>query len=191
MGFRVLDAFASRHSIALDTDRWEGRFGAGIVAGREVACLEPQTHMNASGRSVRLALDDRHEIDPARDLMVIYDDLDLTFGRLRIRPSGSGGGHRGVESIIEAVGSPGFPRMRFGVGRPTDPGAEAADYVLAPFAAGETEFLVSRIEEAVDAVDLFLAEGIGPAMDRFNSEFLPADSTDGPGNREQDGSEEV
>ncbi len=191
MGFRVLDAFASRHSIALDTERWGGRFGTGTVAGREIACLKPQTQMNASGRSVRLALDDRHAMDPARDLMVIYDDLDLTFGRLRIRPSGGGGGHRGVESIIEAVGSSAFPRMRFGVGRPTDPGDPAADFVLAPFAADETEALDSRIEEAVDAVDVFLAEGIGPAMDRFNSALLPGDSIDCPGNGDRDGSEEA
>ena len=161
------------------------------MRGHEVACLKPQTQMNASGRAVRLALDDLGAVDPARDLMVIYDDLDLAFGRLRIRSSGGDGGHRGVESIIEAVGSSDFPRLRFGVGRPTGSGVPPADYVLAPFEADETDALGSRIDEAVDAVEVFIGEGIGPAMDRFNAALLPGDSIDGPPEGGRDGAGEA
>jgi len=175
VGFRILDAFAAKHAIDLGADRWAGLFGSGRVGEREAACLKPQTFMNDSGRAVRLALDGLQELDPARDLMVVYDDLDLAFGRLRLRSAGGAGGHRGVESIIEATGSSDFPRLRFGVGRPTGSDVSPADYVLAPFADEEASALGGRIDEAVAAVEAFIGEGIGPAMDRFNGAQDPGD----------------
>jgi PTH1 family peptidyl-tRNA hydrolase len=125
--------------------------------------------MNSSGQSLALALDEYPEIDSVQDLIVIYDDLDLAFGRLRLRPSGSAGGHRGMESIIAAVGGPLFPRLRFGVGRPPENPGEVVDFVLAPFVEEEADALVLSTELAVDALDAFFAEGIEPAMKRFNS----------------------
>ena len=137
--------------------------------------------MNASGESLSLALAACPEVDPVRHLIVIYDDLDLPFGRLRLRPSGGAGGHRGVESIIDALGNSLFPRLRFGVGRPPDPAGEVIDFVLSPFdEGGETSALGARIEEAVDAVDYFLLHGIGRAMESVNASPPPASSGDDP-----------
>jgi len=126
--------------------------------------------MNASGQSVAQALEAFPETAAARDLIVVYDDLDLPFGRLRLRPGGGAGGHRGVSSIIESLQSPDFPRLRFGVGRPAGRDEEVVDYVLAPFSEAETALLGARVEAAVDALDAFLERGIGAAMDEFNSE---------------------
>jgi len=172
-----VDAFASRHRISVGAERWEGEFGIGVAAGLATACLKPKTFMNASGRSLGLALEDSPEMDPSRDLIVIYDDLDLAFGRLRLRPSGSGGGHRGVESIIDALGGSRFPRLRFGVGRPLSPEGNVIDFVLSPFSEVEALALNGHVELAVDALDVFLAEGIETAMERFN----PGPSAEGAG----------
>jgi len=169
----VVDAFAARHGIVQDAERWRALYGHGIVAGRPTACLKPQTYMNSSGQSLALALDEIPGIDPARDIIIVYDDLDLAFGRLRLRPSGSGGGHRGMESIIDAVGGGHFPRLRFGVGRPAESSGEVVNFVLAPFLAEESEALARSTELAVDALDAFLGEGIEPAMKRFNSRPEP------------------
>lgn len=169
-----------RHGIALSEERFLGLSGAGEVGGRATLCLKPQTFMNASGRCVALALEDSPEIEFTRDLIVVYDDLDLPFGRLRLRPLGSAGGHRGVDSVIESLGSVNFPRLRFGVGRPKEAGEDVPDYVLAAFSETESAALDASVEGAVDALDLFLAEGIGPAMDRFNSAPSPPSSDEGP-----------
>ncbi|HIF96327.1 MAG TPA: aminoacyl-tRNA hydrolase [Myxococcales bacterium] len=184
VGFRIVEGFAARHGISLNAERWRALYGRGTVAGRPTVCLKPQTYMNSSGQSLALALDEFSEVDPVQDLIVVYDDLDLAFGRLRLRPSGSGGGHRGMESIIAAVGGPLFPRLRFGVGRPLTHPGEVVDFVLAPFVEAETDALVLRTELAVDALDAFLGEGIEPAMKRFNSS--PDSAFPGGGSAEGD-----
>ena len=152
----------------LGEERWLGQFGRGKVAGQPVACLKPWTLMNGSGRALDRAVDASQQIDPARDLIVIYDDLDLGFGRLRLRPSGGAGGHRGVQSIIDSLGRSDFPRLRFGLGRPAEPVGEVIDFVLAPFDEDERAEIGARVEEAVNALETFLLDGIEPAMERFN-----------------------
>jgi PTH1 family peptidyl-tRNA hydrolase len=121
--------------------------------------------MNLSGKTVG-RLSQAHEI-PSRRILVIYDDLDLPLGRLRLRPEGGSGGHRGMRSIIEALGTQAFPRLRVGIDRPpgsTDP----ADYVLEPFGEEEAALAGEAAERAVAAVECWLSEGIVAAMDRFN-----------------------
>ena len=174
IGFAIVAAFASRHGISLQEECWRARYGRGSVAGTPTGCLQPQTFMNASGESLGLALAECSELNPARDLLVIYDDLDLPFGRLRLRSSGGAGGHRGMESIIAALGDSQFPRLRFGVGRPPGPDREVIDFVLSRFDPEESATLASRMDEAVDAVDCFLTHGIDRAMEVVNAGTSPA-----------------
>ncbi len=169
VGFRVVEQFAARHGIALDRDRaLRGRFGRGRTLGLDVGVLEPLTYMNLSGRSVRVALRDLPLEDPARDLVVVFDDVDLPFGRLRVRPAGGAGGHKGLADVIARVRRDDFTRLRFGVGR-APPGEDTADYVLTRFDAAEEALLPERLEEAADALDAILADGVEAAMNRFNA----------------------
>jgi PTH1 family peptidyl-tRNA hydrolase len=168
VGFRIVERVAARHRIALRRDeRLHGIFGAGRVAGAETALLEPQTYMNLSGRAVVAALD-AHPIDPRADLLVVYDDLDLPFGRLRLRPSGGAGGHNGIGDISEQLGHNEFARLRFGIGRPPA-GEDPIAYVLAPFAAEEEAALPGRLDVATDAIELAIVEGVARAMNRVNA----------------------
>jgi PTH1 family peptidyl-tRNA hydrolase len=172
IGFRIVERFARRHGIDLSIGKFSGRFGRGCVAGREgesidVGALIPETFMNRSGEVVALALRYLPVDDPSEDVIVVYDDVDLPFGRLRIRPSGSSAGHRGLEGVIRCLGSGGFPRLRFGVDRPAD-AMETAEYVLQDFSAREEHELETHIDAAVDALDTMLIEGVVPAMNRYN-----------------------
>jgi PTH1 family peptidyl-tRNA hydrolase len=172
IGFRIVERFARRHGIDLSIGKFSGRFGRGCVAGREgenidVGALIPETFMNRSGEVVALALRYLPVDDPSEDVIVVYDDVDLPFGRLRIRPSGSSAGHRGLEGVIRCLGSGGFPRLRFGVDRPAD-AMETAEYVLQDFSAREEHELETHIDTAVDALDTMLVEGVVPAMNRYN-----------------------
>lgn len=138
---------------------WEGRF-----KGRNLLVQHPSTFMNLSGKAVA-ALAAAKGIAPG-EMIVVYDDMDLPFGKLRIRRSGSSAGHRGVESLIEHLGTSRFPRLRIGIGRPP---AESIDHVLAEFTAAEQPVLAEVLKASVDALTLILTRGVGPAMNRFNS----------------------
>jgi PTH1 family peptidyl-tRNA hydrolase len=167
-GFRIVECLAARHGIALARERrLLGRCGRGRVAGVDAAILEPETWMNRSGRAVLAALE-AWALDPAADLLVAYDDLDLPFGRLRLRPGGSAGGHNGLGDIQERLGRSDFARLRFGIGRPP-PGCDAIEYVLAPFAPEEAASLEGLVERAADAIEAALVEGVERAMNRFNA----------------------
>ena len=167
-GFRVIERLADRHRIALRREkRLHARFGSGRIAGAETGLLEPETWMNRSGRAVVAALD-AHPLDPAQDLLVVYDDLDLPFGRLRLRPGGGAGGHNGLGDIQERLGRDDFPRLRFGIGRPPA-GVDPVDYVLAPWTAEEVAALDERLDAACDAVELAFTEGVARAMNRVNA----------------------
>ena len=167
-GLRVVERLAERHAIALAAERrLAARLGRGVVRGVRVALLAPLTFMNASGRSVAAALEALDPLDPAQDLLVVYDDLDLPFGRLRIRASGGAGGHRGLADVQQRLGRSDFARLRFGIGRPPV-GLDPIDYVLAPFDAAEAAALPERLAAAADAVEVVLAEGVGRAMNQFN-----------------------
>ena len=171
VGFRVVAAFAARHGIHGVPHECGGCFGRGPVVAPggpdlDVGVLQPQTFMNRSGEVVAEALETFPVEDPESDLIVVFDDVDLPFGRLRIRPSGGSAGHRGLSNIIACLGTEAFARLRFGVDR--SPGLATADYVLQDFSEPEEAELESLIAVAVDALDAMLREGTTPAMNRFN-----------------------
>lgn len=168
VGFRVVERFAARHRIALDQTKFEGRFGRGRALGADVGLLLPETFMNLSGRSVAEALRLLPVGDPQDDLLVVFDDVDLPFGRIRIRPGGGAGGHKGLRDIVARLGRDDVPRLRFGVGRPPHPGQDTADWVLQDFADVEQGELVARLDDAARAVECVLAEGLAAAMNRWN-----------------------
>jgi PTH1 family peptidyl-tRNA hydrolase len=171
IGFRVVECLARLAGVGLHAERFAGRFGSGRVGPLGVAVLEPQTFMNRSGDCVAAALDELEGVDPGRDLVVVYDDLDLPLGRLRVRAGGGPGGHRGMASIIERVGSKDFARLRFGIGRPPA-GCDVVDHVLQRFSSDEERSLTPRIPLAVEALEAILAEGAEAAMNRFNREDI-------------------
>ena len=165
LGFEVADAFAERHRL-----EWQAAprgIEALVAKWREggATIAKPLTFMNASGPAV-VALLQFYKIDAA-DLLVVVDEVNLELGRLRTRASGSAGGHNGLKSVAEALGGIGFARLRVGVGR-GDSRRDLADHVLARFDAHEREAVAAAIGRAADAVELFVAEGIEPVMNRFN-----------------------
>jgi PTH1 family peptidyl-tRNA hydrolase len=147
-----------------DSFIWEGRF-----AGRSLWLQQPLTYMNLCGPAVaKLARE--AGVTPA-EILVAYDDLDLPFGRLRLRSAGSSGGHRGVESLIGALGSAAFGRLRLGISRPAE-GAETVDYVLSPFTGTEREALPGILKNGAEALQLTLRRGLAAAMNQFNRDPL-------------------
>ena len=168
VGFRIVEALGARHRIAVNESRFEGRFGAGRIGDVEIAILEPQTYMNASGECVAQALRGLGIDEPARDLLVVYDDVDLPLGRLRIRASGSDGGHQGMRDVIAQLGREDFARLRFGVGR-SERGAGTTEHVLERFSPEEEERLAEAIPAAAAALEAAVLEGVAAAMNRFNA----------------------
>lgn len=168
VGFRIAERFAERHGIALEEVRFAGLFGEGRAFGDDVAVLEPGTFMNRSGASVAAAVE-ALGLDPATELVVAYDDLDLPFGRLRVRAQGGGGGHNGLADILAALGTRVLPRLRFGIGRPGDDPPDAVAWVLGEFGEAESAALGARLDAAVHAIDCIFREGITPAMNQTNA----------------------
>jgi PTH1 family peptidyl-tRNA hydrolase len=166
-GFRVLDAVAARARAGPPESRFAGRFVECSLAGEPVGLLVPETWMNRSGEAVAQALAALPVADPAADLLVVFDDADLPLGRLRLRARGSSGGHNGLADVLERLATDAVPRLRFGIGRSEAP-RETVDWVLEPFAAAEEALLAQALPRAADAVACFVAEGIAPAMNRFN-----------------------
>jgi len=171
VGFRVVEALAHAHSLGFSRCRGIAALVAtGPACGRSVVLAKPQTFMNLSGRAVgRVA--QLYQIAPLQ-LLVVFDDLDLPLGRLRLRPDGGSGGHKGMRSIIERLGTQAFPRLRVGIDRP--PGKmDPADYVLLPFFGQEKAILDQVVDLAVSAIDCWLTDGIEVAMGRFNQPANP------------------
>ncbi len=164
-GFLVIDQFASRNGVRVKSKRCEALVGEWSTHGEKVVLAKPQTYMNHSGDSVK-ALLHSYRATPA-DVVVIYDDLDLPFGRIRIRSKGSAGGHRGVASIMESFAGAPFCRLRIGIGRPP-PAMDPADYVLEPFSFQESGELEGIYARAVEALMSLLDEGPERAMAAFN-----------------------
>jgi PTH1 family peptidyl-tRNA hydrolase len=163
VGFEVVDALARRWAVRLRS--WKSVADVAVVGARDAILVEPKTFMNLSGQAVR-AVADYYRIAPA-DLLVIVDEVQLPLGRLRLRRSGSAGGHNGLKSVIEHVGAE-FPRLRIGVER-GDRRWDLADRVLSPFPASERDVVDAAIDRAADAAETFLSEGLEPAMSRFNA----------------------
>lgn len=165
LGFLVVDQGASRNSIVFKRKKYSSLIGEWQRAGEEVLLVKPQTYMNHCGEAVKSLF--RYLPLSTKDLVVIHDDLDLPFGRIRVRQRGGAGGHRGVLSIMEAIGDEGFFRVRVGIGRPS-PGVDPTDYVLQPFSPGERGSLDQIVSKAADAVECLLEEGPQRAMEKFN-----------------------
>ena len=169
VGFQVIDLFAVRHRLSFDKAQKRARMTQGPVtlvgwSGR-VLLAKPITYMNASGEAVG-PLAKFYKVAPA-DILVVFDDLDLPVGRLRLRPDGGSSGQKGVKSIIQALGTEAFSRLRVGIGRP--PGQmDPADYVLQSFSATQEEEMVFVRMKAADAIEAWLAQGIDAAMNQFN-----------------------
>ena len=167
-GFHVIDVVAKRHHMAFEYRKSKAIIAGGRIGEADVVLAKPQTFMNRSGTSVVPLLRSLH-LAPA-DLLVVYDDLDLPLGVIRLRPNGSAGGHHGMESIIAELGSREFPRLRLGIGRPGDRSPDVvADYVLGDFSAGERTVMAEAYGRAADAIESILAEGLTAAMNRFNA----------------------
>lgn len=165
IGFRVIDRLARQQNIALDQHRCAALIGLGKSQEEPLLLAKPQTFMNCSGVAVAALLEE-HGVTAA-DLVVIYDDLDLPLGRIRIRTQGNAGGHRGVSSIIEHLGGVPFNRIRVGIGRPPE-GTAVIDYVLAPFGEAEMAELSTVIERSSAALDCLIHEGAPAAMGIYN-----------------------
>jgi PTH1 family peptidyl-tRNA hydrolase len=165
-GFLVVDTLARAHGLAFARRRRTKAYVAeGRVGNQRLLLVKPQTFMNLSGKAVG-RLSRVHGIQ-AECILVVYDDLDLPLGRLRLRSEGGAGGHKGMRSIIETLGTQSFPRLRVGIDRP--PGRmDPADYVLQPFSSEEQACIDQVMERSVAAIECWLAEGIVAAMDEFN-----------------------
>ncbi|HUQ42531.1 MAG TPA: aminoacyl-tRNA hydrolase [Candidatus Limnocylindrales bacterium] len=167
VGFQVASRLAKRARLEFDTKSAESRIAEGSLGQSKIAIARPQTFMNDSGRAVRKLLD-RYRIDPAA-MVVVYDDIDLPLGKMRIREKGGPGTHNGMRSIVSVVGE-GFPRVRIGVA-PTDPQAEVGDlaaFVLAPFSADERAECERVVMRAAEALEVAIRDGLRRAMDSFN-----------------------
>jgi PTH1 family peptidyl-tRNA hydrolase len=166
VGFHCVDRLAKVHGLEFDELKNKARLARGRIAGRRAILAKPQTYVNLSGEAVGPV--SRFFKVPPQDTLVIYDDLDLPQGTVRLRPGGSSGGHNGLKSIIEHLGTDGFPRLRVGIGRP--PGRmEPAAYVLQDFAADELEVMEEVYQRVLAAVEVYITEGIAEAMNRFNA----------------------
>jgi PTH1 family peptidyl-tRNA hydrolase len=171
VGFRCLNYFARLHSVRFDHRQCQARAGTGKVRSEKLLLAKPGTFVNLSGNSVA-GLVHKHNI-PLSDLLVIYDDLDLPLGKIRLRQSGSSGGHKGMNSIISALGSEDFPRIRVGIGRPQAEGQSVSEdaiinYVLSDFSPQEEATIKPVIAKVSEAIDCFLTQGIEVAMSMFN-----------------------
>lgn len=175
VGFRVAEDAARKLGVALDQTRWNAVLGQGRSRGEPVAVLLPQTYMNLSGESVGHAA--RFWKVEAGSLVVVHDDMDLEFGRVQIKVGGGDGGHNGLKSLRQHLGTPDYARVRFGVGRPP-PSFEGADWVLGRFSSAEEEQLESLVPQAAEAAVAALLEGPLLAMNKFNKRAKGSRSTE-------------
>jgi len=170
-GFRCLNYFARLHSIRFEHRQCRAKVGLAEVGGEKLLLAKPRTFVNLSGTTVACLLH-KNGI-PLSDLLIIYDDLDLPLGKIRLRQSGSSGGHKGMNSIISALGSEDFPRIRVGIGRPQAEEQSISEdavvnYVLSDFSPQEEAIIKHVIAAVSEAIDYFLTQGIETAMSKFN-----------------------
>lgn len=165
VGFEVIDILADRIGVCVDEKKHKALCARGVLEGQKVILLKPQTYMNLSGESVGAAAD-FYKVESG-NIIVVYDDISLAPGQLRIRGKGSAGGHNGMKNIIAHLGTQEFPRLKVGIGeKPKD--MDLADYVLSHFSKGEREVMDGAFKEAADAVAVMVGQGIDEAMNRFN-----------------------
>lgn len=172
-GFLLINHLSSGHGIKLDHRECLSRTGSGSIGGRLAILARPSTYMNLSGEALA-RLVKKYRIQPSR-LVVAHDDLDLKPGQIRLRTGGSSAGHKGIQSVIERLGSRDFIRLKIGIGRPAAKSSEdeIIDYVLGEFDPGQAVLIESALPRAADAVECLLNEGLEAAMNRFNRSFAP------------------
>lgn len=165
VGFEVIDVLADMQGTTVEEKKFKGCYGRGIIGGEKVLLLKPQTFMNLSGESIRAA-SDFYKVDPEH-IIIIYDDISLDVGQLRIRKKGSAGGHNGIKNIIAHLGTQEFPRIKVGVGdKPKK--MDLADYVLSRFSKEDRAAMEDAFKEAAKAVEVMITEGMDTAMNQFN-----------------------
>lgn len=165
-GFRAIDLLADQLGCKIDRAKFQGLYGQTVYNGRKLLLLKPLTFMNLSGRSV-LQLSAYFHVPPQK-IIVLFDDISLDPGRLRIRANGSAGGHNGIKSIISEIGSQEFPRVKIGVGGKAHPQQDLADHVLSGFSAQEEKALAFALKNAADAALCIIDKGVPEAANRFN-----------------------
>ena len=166
VGFEVIDRLADKYNISVDGRKHRAYVGKGMINGQKVILAKPQTYMNLSGESVH-SLVEYYKVDPEEEVLVIYDDVSLDVGQLRIRKKGSAGGHNGIKNIIAHLGTSVFPRVKVGVGEKPK-GYDLADYVLGRFSKAEREMMEEGFGEAAEAVGMIVAGEIDQAMNQYN-----------------------
>ena len=166
VGFDVIDAMAKKYNVELTEKKHRALCGSGYIAGQKVLLVKPQTYMNLSGESIQAILN-FYKLDAERDLLVIYDDISLAPGRIRVRAKGSAGGHNGIKNIIAMTGTQGFARIKIGVGEKPQ-GWDLADYVLGHFSKEERALVEDAFTDAVEAAEMILMDDLAGAMNKFN-----------------------
>jgi PTH1 family peptidyl-tRNA hydrolase len=164
IGFQVVDRLAKLSHIPIRTKRFKSLYGTGWIDFQHVVLVKPMTFMNRSGEAVKKTADFFHV--EKEDLVVVHDDLDLSFGRIRFKKKGGGGGHQGVRSIIESMGGNDFLRLKVGIGRPPV-GMDPAEYVLEAFDKVEQSHLDQVVSQAAESLRVMLLEGLEKAMNQF------------------------
>lgn len=170
VGFRCVNSIARKHGVPFSVRRRAASIAVGEIEGHQVVLAKPRTYMNNSGEGVRYLVE-RFCAAPA-DLTIVYDDMDLPLGIVRVRARGSAAGHRGMASLIAALGTQEIPRIRVGIGKPPQ-GMDPIDYVLSPFTPEEESVVREAVSRVAEAVSCLLQEGIDAAMGRFNSRQVP------------------
>lgn len=165
LGFITIDRLASKHDIKVDKIKFKALVGDGRIAGQKVLLVKPQTYMNLSGESVR-EVANFYKVDP-NEIIVIYDDLDLPLGNLRIRKSGSAGTHNGMKSVVYQLKNDQFPRVRIGIGQNGD--KDIIDFVIGGFRKEEVPILEDTVDKAVMAIESMIGETVDIAMNKYNS----------------------
>lgn len=166
VGFEVIDAIADKYNISVNDRQCRAFCGKGIIEGQKVLLVKPQTYMNLSGESVR-GLVDYYKLDAETEILVIFDDISLDVGQLRIRKKGSAGGHNGIKNIIQHLGTDAFMRIKVGVGeKPKE--YDLVDYVLGHFSQGERELMGDAYRDATVAVEMILRDELEASMNQFN-----------------------
>ena len=166
VGFDVIDRLSERYNIDVTMEKHRALIGKGMIAGQKVILVKPQTYMNLSGESIRSVID-YYKVDPEKELIVIYDDISLGVGQLRIRAKGSAGGHNGIKNIIAQLGTDEFARVKFGVGDKPK-GSDLVDHVLGRFSKDDEELAKSHFRTAAAAITCIMNEGCAEAMNRYN-----------------------
>ncbi|MBQ2932455.1 MAG: aminoacyl-tRNA hydrolase [Clostridia bacterium] len=166
MGFEALDAVAAKYNIDIKKSKFNALYGEGTIEGEKVVLIKPQTFMNLSGEAVR-EFKNWYKTDTSQ-IIIIYDDVSLPVGKMRIRKKGSAGGHNGMKSIIYQLNSDEFPRIKLGVGSPENPEFDLADYVLGKFTKDEVKILIQTAINTADAVGEIIKNGCEKAMSKFN-----------------------